>query len=105
MTAYIQIQWTTDDIEEAKKIATYLIKNKWVACANIIPNITSIYSWEGQIQEEHEVKVLLKTREENFPKIRDYIIDKGSYDVPEVAKILIDESNPEYTKWLHSITE
>ncbi len=104
MTAYIQIQWTTDSLEEAKKISHRLLEKKWVACANIIPNVLSIYSWHGKIQEEEEIKVFFKTVEDLYEDIREYITAHASYDVPEVAKILIDDSNPSYTEWVISST-
>lgn len=99
--AYIQIQWTSEHAEEAKKIARELIKKRWVACANIFPEIDSIYMWQGKIQEDREVKVFFKTRDEFFSRVRDYIIQHASYDVPEISKVSIAEGNPEYVAWLY----
>lgn len=99
--AYIQIQWTSEHIEEAKQIARELVRKKWVACANIVPDVESIFLWQGKVQEEKEVKVFLKTREEFFAKVRDYIIQHASYDVPEVSKVPITDANPDYINWLY----
>ncbi|NGX59120.1 MAG: Divalent-cation tolerance protein CutA [Chlamydiae bacterium] len=98
---YIQIQWTTDSIDEAKKIAKELVKKKWVACANILPYVDSYYLWDGKMQENREVKVFFKTKDENFPRVRDYIIAHASYEIPEVSKIPITDANPDYINWLY----
>ncbi len=98
---YIQIQWTTDSIDEAKKIAKELVKKKWVACANILPYVDSYYLWDGKMQENREVKVFFKTKDENFPRVRDYIIDHASYEIPEVSKVPITDANPDYINWLY----
>lgn len=100
--SYVQIQWTCNNIEEARKISQELVKKKWVACANILPHVESIYYWNGKIAEDSEVKVFFKTRDEYFVKILDYIIQHGSYDVPEISKIPILEGNPEYIRWLEA---
>ena len=98
--AYVQIQWTSDSLAEAKQIAKELVRKKWVACANILPYVDSFYLWDGKMQEEKEVKVFFKTKDELFPKVRDYIIQHASYDVPEVSKIPITDANPDYITWL-----
>ena len=98
--AYIQIQWTSGKIDEAKKISKELVKRKWVACANILPHVDSFYLWEGKVQEDKEVKVFFKTKEEYFPRVRDYIIEHASYEIPEVSQILITDANPDYVRWL-----
>jgi len=102
---YIQIQWTCASIEEAKKIAKELVKKKWVACANILPQVESLYIWEGAIQEDKEVKVFFKTKEEFFPRIRDFIIEHASYDVPEIAQTQVTDANPDYVQWLYQSLE
>ncbi len=95
----IQIQWTAQNLKEAKQVVRSLIEKKWVACANLIP-VVSIYTWEGSLEEGNEIKVFLKTKDEYFCRIRDYIIDEGAYEVPEVSKFLIADANPMYIDWL-----
>ena len=99
----IQIQWTAESLEEAKKIAKELVEKRWVACANILPQIESIYLWEGKLEEGHEVKVFFKTGETFFQKVLQHITQNCSYDIPEVSKICIDEANPQYEKWLEEV--
>lgn len=98
--AYIQIQWTTDQIDEAKAIARELVKKRWVACANILPHVESLYLWDDELHEDREVKVFFKTKDAFFARVRDYIIEHAHYDVPEVSKIPITDANPDYTAWM-----
>lgn len=98
--AYIQIQWTCESLEEAKEISKKLVKKKWVACANILPYVDSFYMWDGKLKEDKEVKVFFKTRDNFFARVRDYIIEHSSYEIPEVSKIPITEANPDYINWL-----
>lgn len=96
----IYIFWTTSSIEEAKEIISFLIKKKWIMCANIIPKVHSIYEWEGKIVEEDEVKVILKSDQTFYEKICQEIQRMGSYDVPEISCVKIDLPYPPYLDWL-----
>ena len=100
MKSYIQIQWTTASLSEAEEIAKALLSKKWVACAQILPSITSFYLWEGEMQEAKEVKVFFKTKESFFAKIAAFIIENASYEIPEIAQIPIGSANQEYIDWL-----
>lgn len=97
---YIIITWTAENEEEARQIAAKLVEKKWIACANIIPEVLSIYSWQDKIYEETECKVFFKTTEEHFDSIREYIIKHASYDVPEISQIAVSDANLDYAKWL-----
>ncbi|MDN3506762.1 MAG: divalent-cation tolerance protein CutA [Simkaniaceae bacterium] len=79
------------------------IKKKWVACANILPHVESLYIWEGAIQEDKEVKVFFKTKEEYFARVRDYIVEHATYEVPEVSQIPITDANIDYINWLTDV--
>jgi len=96
----IQIQWTCGTIEEASEVAKALVEKRLVGCANIIPHVESIYLWEGKLRQDQEVKVLFKTIESNFEKVKDYILAHASYEVPEISQVQISDANPEYEEWL-----
>lgn len=100
MTNCIQIQWICGSIEEAKKIAHILIKKQLVACVNILPNIDSIYHWQGAIKTDQEIEVLLKTRKELFDKVRKVIEVEASYEVPAILALPIMYGNRKYLDWI-----
>lgn len=96
----IYIFWTTSTLEEAQKIIHSLLKKKWIMCANIIPKVYSIYEWEGKVQQDEEVKVILKSDQAFYEKVCSEIENMGSYDVPEISCIEIDKAYPPYLEWL-----
>eukprot|EP01136_Pigoraptor_vietnamica_P031186 Opistho-1_new@91437 len=96
----IQIEWTAENIEEARQIAEQLVTKRLVACAQIIPHIESLFIWEEKLSHTQEVKVLLKTVESHFAAVRDFIEGHSSYAVPEIVKIALDEVSSSYLKWV-----
>jgi periplasmic divalent cation tolerance protein len=105
MDNFIQIHWTSGSIDEARKVCRHLVKNRLVACANLIPWVESIYMWDNQLDTTQETKIILKTRESSFQSVRDYIQNNTSYELPEITKILIDGGNQEYLEWLEKNTD
>ncbi|MEX2192391.1 MAG: divalent-cation tolerance protein CutA [Nitrosarchaeum sp.] len=81
------------------KIANKLVQNKIVACVNIT-KISSIYSWQGKIENASEYLVLFKTTQKNKKSLKEKIKASHPYDVPEIAEINITSINKSYLKWL-----
>jgi periplasmic divalent cation tolerance protein len=75
---------TTDTFETARTIAHILVKEKLVACVHIIPQIESIYRWQGKIEETNESVLLAKTSERNVQKTIQKIRSLHPYKVPEI---------------------
>lgn len=97
---FVQIHWTCGNLDEARKISRYLVQERLVACANIIPWIESIFLWKNQIDTQQETKVIFKTRKENFEAIREVIIKNAKYEVPEIVEIAIERANQSYLDWM-----
>jgi periplasmic divalent cation tolerance protein len=100
----IQIQWTCGSIDEARKVARYLVQERYVACANIIPWVESIYMWDNQLNTEQETKVIFKTRPERFDAVKEVILKNTAYEVPEITAIPIEQVNDQYLAWLEEST-
>ncbi len=100
----IYIFWSCRDKKEAKKIIEELLDKRLVACASILPEIESIYRWEGKIEESREVKVILKTLVEHYDAIENTILTQCSYEVPEILQVDIVQGNPRYLSWVLSET-
>ena len=103
--AYVIISITACSEQEAKKIATALVNEKLVACANIIPKISSIYWWENKVCQEDEVMVIAKSMQSLFPTIIDRVKSLHSYKVPEIISFPISEGLPEYLNWIEDVTK
>ena len=81
------------------KIANELVQNKIAACVNIT-KISSIYSWQGKIENASEYIALFKTTQKNKKSLKEKIKASHPYDVPEIAEINITSINKSYLKWL-----
>lgn len=98
----ILIYTTYKDKIEAKKIISILLKDKLIACANMLP-IQSIYTWKDKIESEHEIAAILKTKKTNFKKIKQKIENLHSYDTPCIIKIDTD-ANKEFESFINTQT-
>lgn len=96
---------TLPNAEAASKLSKTLVDERLAACANILPAIRSVYRWQGKVQEEAEVLVLLKTRQERFGRLKARVLELHPYDVPEVIAIRIDDGHQPYLDWVTDATE
>lgn len=96
----VYIFWTCGSIDEARRISRYLVQEKWVACANIIPWVESIFHFDEKLQTQQETKVIFKTLAIHYEKIREIIKNDGSYEVPEITQVCCSRMDVEYDKWL-----
>ena len=104
-TSAIIIFITTSSAEEAQKIATALVEEKLVACVNIIPEIRSIYWWEGKVCQDDEVMLISKTKQSLFTTLMDRVKALHSYEMPEIIAFSISEGSPEYLSWIENVTK
>ncbi len=100
MSGFIEIQWSCASLDEARKVCHYLVQEKLVSCAQIIPSIESIYIWNNQVETAQESKVILKGAKENFEAIREVIEKNSSYQVPEILWRTIEGGNASYLNWM-----
>ncbi len=105
MNDYIVIYITTSSINEAKKIGSALVKEKLVACSNIISPISSIYSWQGKICDDKEALMILKTKRILFKQIVKRVEKIHSYDVPEIIALPIIDGSDKYLSWINEETK
>ncbi len=89
---------------EAEKIAKELVEKKLAACVSIIPNMRSIYSWEGKIEESEEYLMIIKTRGELFEQVKETIKNLHSYKIPEIISLPITHALDEYVRWINEVT-
>ncbi len=87
--------------KEAHKIAAFLVKKKLVACANIIKNVDSIFTWKGKVTKAKEILIVGKTMNKNVQKIIKSVKKKlHSYEVPCVIFFDIKGGNTDFLKWI-----
>ncbi len=96
---------TAPNEDEASRIARSLVEARLAACANIVKNVRSIYTWQGNIQDDSEVLMIIKTREGLFSAVAGKVKELHSYDVPEIIALPIIDGSPDYLNWLKESTE
>ena len=89
----------------AKEITKILMKHKLAACVSMIDNVKSVFSWDGEICEEKEILLMIKTRRTNYGKVKLVIEDMHSYNVPEIIALPVVDCSEDYLKWLVKETE
>jgi periplasmic divalent cation tolerance protein len=88
------------DMETANNIARTLVAEKFVACANIIPAVHSIYRWKGKVEAGGEVLVFFKTTRDRQKAFQNKIRSLHPYELPEIIYLKIDKGSPDYLRWV-----
>ncbi|XP_037937462.1 protein CutA homolog [Teleopsis dalmanni] len=91
---------TTPDENTAKKLARGLVEKQLAACVNIIPNIQSVYMWEGKVNEDSEYLMMIKTRTSRLDELIKWVRENHSYSVAEVITLPIEKGNVPYLSWI-----
>jgi periplasmic divalent cation tolerance protein len=101
-TGYGVVLVTVASQSEATAIAMILIEEKLAACINVFP-VQSIYQWEGNIQQELEFQLIIKTNLAKFTELSSRIQEIHSYKVPEIIALPIVSGSESYWGWLNSV--
>jgi periplasmic divalent cation tolerance protein len=97
---YIIILVTTKDKQEAEKISQLLLKERLIACANIISPVTSFFHWSGQTEKAEECLIVMKSRRDLFAQVAEHVKRLHSYEVPEVLALPIVDASKAYLDWM-----
>ncbi|HHT9129235.1 MAG TPA: divalent-cation tolerance protein CutA [Candidatus Brocadiaceae bacterium] len=100
MSKAIVIFVTASSINEARKIGRTLVEEGLVACCNISQSIESIFKWQGNINVENEVLIILKTKENLFNAVEKRVKQLHSYEVPEIIALPIIQGSKDYLDWV-----
>ena len=101
---YMFVLITAPDEDEAVKIGKTLVEEKLAGCVNIIKGIRSIYFWQGKVEDEPEVLMIVKTKTNLFDELEKRVKSLHSYTVPEIIGIKIDKGSEGYLNWLTDVT-
>ena len=96
---------TCRDSQEAQSISEALLEKQLIACANILPPVTSLYHWEGAIKQYQEVALLLKTRAEHFEAVESLIKVQHSYDCPCLLALDVAQGHAPFLEWIAEQTQ
>ena len=101
---YIVVNITAPSSEVGQQIAARLLENKLIACANIVPGLHSVYNWKGEIFEDDEVLLIIKTRATLFEQVVEVVKTIHPYEVPEIIALPIVAGSNDYLGWIDEVT-
>ena len=100
MNNYIIVLVTTKDQQEAEKISQKLLKERLIACANIVSPVRSFFNWSGRTEKAEECLVVMKSRRDLFRQVAEHVKSLHSYEVPEVLALPIVDASKAYLDWM-----
>lgn len=104
MSDAIVVLCTCSDNTSARQLAQTLLSEKLAACVNLIPQVTSLYYWQGKMEESQEVQLVIKTRRTMFGVLQERLLALHPYEVPEILGLPILCGNPAYLQWVQEQT-
>ena len=104
MTEAVVVFVTAPSAEKAAEIARVVVEERLAACGNVVPGLRSIYRWEGEIHDDAEALVLLKTTRDRFDALRDRVVALHPYEVAEVIAVRVEAGSAPYLRWIGDMT-
>ncbi|MDQ3212571.1 MAG: divalent-cation tolerance protein CutA [Acidobacteriota bacterium] len=101
---YVVVLTTLPPDADAAAFARGLIEERLAACVNLLPVMESVYRWEGDIEQESERQVVIKTSRERVPTLWDRVRELHPYDVPEFLVLPVVDGNDAYLRWVAECT-
>lgn len=105
MPAICFVFTTLPDADLAGKLARNLVEMQLAACVNLLSPCHSIYRWQGNVQEDGEIPLIIKTTTELYPVLESYLRQHHPYDLPEIVALDVTQGLPEYLNWVAESTD
>jgi periplasmic divalent cation tolerance protein len=96
---------TAPDATAAERLVRTLVDERLVACGSIVPGVISIYHWQGELHRDHEVQILLKTKESRVAALLERVPALHPYEVPEVLVLPVAAGLGPYLDWVRRESE
>lgn len=96
----VLVYTTFPNVEEAEAAGAALVTARLAACVNIIPGMTAVYEWEGQLHRDREVVMIVKTCEALSADVMTAIKATHSYDNPALLVLPVQSGSQDYVSWL-----
>lgn len=90
--------------DAATILARTLVEERLVACVNLLPPMLSVYRWEGEVQEDEERQVVMKTAGGRVPRLLERIRQLHPYDLPEFIVLPVADGSQAYLEWIRDAT-
>ena len=97
---YVLVLCTCPDAASAERLANELVTGHLAGCVNILPGITSIYPWEGKIENSREHLLLIKSQASAYAGLEALIRKSHPYELPEIIAVPVERGQSDYLKWI-----
>jgi periplasmic divalent cation tolerance protein len=97
----IVVVYVTAKQADAARIARELVERRVAACVNIVPEIRSIYRWDGKIEDDAEALLVVKTSGSAFDRLQAAVLELHPYSVPEILALPALRAHAPYAEWIH----
>lgn len=104
MTHPILVLTNVPDLETARQLAAQLVEQRLAACVNCLPQLVSVYRWQGSIETANEVSMMIKTTADCYPGLEKAIQAAHPYELPEIIALPIERGLPAYLDWINQET-
>jgi periplasmic divalent cation tolerance protein len=96
----IVVLMTAPTLEEARMLAEKLVESQLAACVQILPQMESVYRWQGKVERQPEHLLLAKTTADRFEELEREVRAMHSYDTPEIVSFPLTDGSSDYLQWL-----
>ncbi len=93
---------TVPDVDVGVRLARTLLERELVACVNVVPGVRSLYRWEGEIQDDAEVLLVIKTEATVLDALCEVVVAEHPYSVPEFIALPIVAAHAPYRDWMRA---
>ncbi|MDX1594593.1 MAG: divalent-cation tolerance protein CutA [Gammaproteobacteria bacterium] len=100
MNVHLLVLCTCPDDATARRLAASAIDARLAACVNIVPGLTSVFRWQGEIEHDDEVLLLLKSRRDRYAQLEALLVEAHPYELPEVVAVSLEQGLAGYLAWL-----
>ncbi|HWP01599.1 MAG TPA: divalent-cation tolerance protein CutA [Methylococcus sp.] len=102
MSANCLVLCSCPDRPSADALAEGLVSERLAACVNVLPEVTSVYRWQGKMEKTSECLLLAKTAESRLPALQEWLREHHPYELPEIIAVPIQSGLQEYLAWVTS---
>jgi periplasmic divalent cation tolerance protein len=93
---------TLPDADSARRVAAEMVEQGLAACVNISAPVTSVYRWQGRLEQGSEVMLTIKTTVERYPALEATLSEHHPYELPELIAVPITHGLPAYLDWIRA---
>jgi len=97
---YVLVLSTCPDEQTAEHLAASLVEARLAACVNILGPLRSVYRWQGRVQKDNEVLLIVKTHLDRYSEVERLIVQQHPYELPEVVQVAIRAGSADYLSWI-----